>query len=202
LQCVAACCSVLQCAAEMGRGAFSSRHYRQHKSGKTKTLLHTHTHTHTHTYQLFVECVAVHKRVTAHTWVSHGAQVRHDSFISKICHLYLAICWCQIFCFFFHVKNLPSRSPYLLMSISFLHVKNLPSICRYLLMWIFFSCQKFAIYTSLFVEWVAMHKRVMAHTWVSHSAHGNESWHTYEYVMNTYEWVMARIWICHGTQMN
>jgi len=33
---------------------------------------------------------------------------------------------------------------------------------------------------------------VMAHIWMSHGTHMNESWHTYE-------WVMAHIWMSHGT---
>jgi len=36
---------------------------------------------------------------------------------------------------------------------------------------------------------------VMAHMWMSHGTHVNESWHTYE-------WVMTLIWMSHGTHVN
>ena len=36
---------------------------------------------------------------------------------------------------------------------------------------------------------------VMAHVWMSHGTRMNESWHTYE-------WVMAHVWMSHGTRMN
>jgi len=35
----------------------------------------------------------------------------------------------------------------------------------------------------------------MAHIWMSHVTHTNESCHTYE-------WVMLHIWMSHGTHMN
>ena len=44
---------------------------------------------------------------------------------------------------------------------------------------------------------------VMAHIWMSHSTHMNESWYTH---MNgswhTYTWVMSQVWMRHGTRMN
>ena len=39
------------------------------------------------------------------------------------------------------------------------------------------------------------HEWVMAHIWMSHGTHMNESWHTYE-------WVMAHIWMSGTTHMN
>ena len=45
-------------------------------------------------------------------------------------------------------------------------------------------------------EWVIPHisrsHGVMAHIWMSHGTHMNESWHTYE-------WVMAHVWRSHTT---
>jgi len=39
------------------------------------------------------------------------------------------------------------------------------------------------------------HWNIMAHVWMSHGTHLNESWHTCE-------WVMAHIWMSHGTHVN
>jgi len=39
------------------------------------------------------------------------------------------------------------------------------------------------------------HEWIMARIWMSHGTHMNESWYAYE-------WVMARIWMSHGTHMN
>ena len=33
--------------------------------------------------------------------------------------------------------------------------------------------------------------------WRIHETHVNESWHTWKWVMHTYEWVMAHMWITH-----
>ena len=38
-------------------------------------------------------------------------------------------------------------------------------------------------------------ERVMAHTWMGHGTHMNESWHTYW-------WVMENVWMSHVTHMN
>ena len=49
----------------------------------------------------------------------------------------------------------------------------------------------------------------IAHMWLRHSTHMNESQHTHEWVMahmnvsqHTYEWVTAHIWTSRGTHVN
>ena len=71
--------------------------------------------------------------------------------------------------------------------------------------------------SAIVVLKVFIYKWVMAHVWMSHDTHVNDSCHTYERVrahmwmrhgtrMNeswhTYEWVVAHVWMRHGTFMN
>jgi len=70
-----------------------------------------------------------------------------------------------------------------------------------------------------------MSKRALTYIWMSHGTHLNESWHTFECAMSrnrcththiciytretqfsgdrhVYKWVMAHIWMSHGTHLN